>query len=162
MANKSADQIVDGFSNEQKDLSHSGDFTGGSVRCATGLILLAQNEGAGSIMRFARIPAKARILSIQITSDVIATGVDVGAYKTTEDDGSVINVNVFRDAQSLAANNRQLEVLNLSAENKVKDLAELLGRTTVQRRNELAYDVCLTMAATNTAGRLLVDVYFIL
>ena len=189
MANKSAAQVVDKIVNSEVALLHSGDFTGGSVRHALGYISAQEPAAAdntptpplpaipgdvnGDVFRFVRIPAKARLLSVKITSGTVsmnASGAHIGFYNTTLNGGKVINVSAIEIAHRISTNDRQREVLDLSAEDKVKDVAALLNRTTMQRSSELAYDIALTLqdsiqvagSVRGGEGGLVLEVYYIL
>lgn len=73
----------------------------GYVRNVTVAATVSATQSATDVIRMLRIPSNARVQSIRVTSDLVATTgqIDIGLYEFNEEgDGAVIDVDFFNGA----------------------------------------------------------------
>lgn len=136
---------------------------------AVGTVELANGDSIGSTYRLCRLPSNARISRVLLSCDAITSGAgDVGVYKTSRDGGTVVDVDFFASAQSIAT---ALVHSDVSHEADPADAGAGWGHADVEKPlwqalgltadPYLEYDITLTLtAATTAAGTVSMKVQF--
>lgn len=136
---------------------------------AVGTVELANGDSIGSTYRLCRLPSNARISRVLLSCDAITSGAgDVGVYKTYRDGGTVVDVDFFASAQSIAT---ALVHSDVSHEADPADAGAGWGHADVEKPlwqalgltadPYLEYDITLTLtAATTEAGTVSMKVQF--
>ncbi len=122
-------------------------------------ITMTNGDGAGSIYRFAKIPANAVIVDIKIICEAItsANDNDIGFYQPDEKGGAVINSAILADGLDFSSavaigselnGLRDLGTLNLGVK-----VADLLAKGLSERQE---YTLAITALAAPTATKSLI------
>lgn len=125
--------------------------TFGRLRESVAALEILAADDAGSVYRLMRIHSGMRLSSLEIGHDAITgmTTADIGLYRTAEDGGAVVDVDLFASAVSLASaaalTDRTYEATATNIAQIDKAIWELLGLT---EDPQVYYDVCVT-ATTN-------------
>lgn len=127
---------------------------GGVIREAIGVVQTNSDDSANSTYRMVRLPSRARVTQVLISSDDAGTtgDTDIGLYLS--DEGAVEDADFF--ASALDINTAALEHSDVTYESGVvgpedmsKRLWEQLGKTTDP---DVFYDVALTLTEAVTAA----------
>jgi hypothetical protein len=125
---------------------------------AVATVEVAAGDDDGSVFRMVRLPAGARVTSVEVACDAITGGIsfDVGIYRTAADGGAVVDADLFASAVDLSS---ALSYTDVTWEANVAN-----GKANVEKRLwELApgpltadpqtmYDIALTGNTVGTAA----------
>lgn len=98
-----------------------------------GIVEVSTSEDVGDILNFAYIPSNALVHRVLLSCDAIAaTGaMDIGLYRTADDGGAAVDVDLFADGQVVTAALKNSDVTHESGiygiEDKNKPLWEALN-----------------------------------
>lgn len=129
------------------------------VKEAIGVITPAAAAEVASTYRFARVPSNARITDILAKHAAFATAgaVDIGVYRTAEDGGAVVDVDLFASAAALSGSARDwVSLMHESTEYTIaeteKPLWEVLGLTVDPN---VEYDIAATVTTAFNGGTIM-------
>ena len=142
-------------------------ISGGMLREAVGVVDFASGDSIGSKAIMATVPSNCRISEIVLYSDDIGvtTVADVGIYRTTEDGGALVNIDLWGSAVSLNAGAlTNAFVQNESGEFDIVDSEKLLWQALgLTEDSKVHYDVVITLsAAADAAGTVETKVRFLI
>lgn len=127
---------------------------GGTIREAIGVVQTNADDSSGSTYRMLRLPSRARVTEVLLSSDDSGTTglTDIGLYLS--DEGAVEDADFFASAVDIkAAALSQSDVTYesgvIAPQNQSKRLWEQLGKTTDP---DVEYDVALTLTEAVTAA----------
>jgi hypothetical protein len=116
---------------------------------------VAAADDDGSIYRFARVSLQAILTSVKIKCTAITAGddYDIGAYKTLDVGGAVIDKDNIKDGQDLSSAITALTEVYVPGQTaEGKRLFEVLGLTAAQASNYGMVDLAFTGNTVGTAA----------
>lgn len=130
----------------------------GSLLESVATVEVAAADDDGSVFRMVRVPANARITSVEVSCDAITGGTsyDVGVYRTAADGGAVVDADLFASAVDLSS---ALSYTDVTWEANVAN-----GKANVEKRlwelapgpltadPQISYDIALTGNTVGTAA----------
>lgn len=130
---------------------------GGVMREASGFVTTNSDDNIGSTYRMCRVPSRARITEVLLTSNGGSTAGagDIGLYRTTADGGAVVDVDFFQAAEAIntpAKNHVDVtyEAAATPLNNlRLRPLWAQLGLATDPR---VDYDVVVTLTTATTVA----------
>lgn len=115
---------------------------GGSIREAVGLVSVSSSEGVGDVLRYVRLPSRARISGAAYATDGAGTtgAGNLGIYDT--DDGAAVDADVLGTVDLTTASDGTDATDNVAVADRGKALWELAGESSDPNKE---YDVAVTL-----------------
>jgi hypothetical protein len=164
-ANTKSTAITNGDANPR--VMNSQKIDGGNLKEKVGTVEIAAADDNNSVYRLVRLHSSCRLSDIIRYNDAITTGTDfdVGLYDTAENGGSVININAFADAVSLASASvtGTKDLYEAGSDNGVEDIEQLLWEMAGLASDPNKFmDLCYTGVTVGSgAGTLSVRVHYV-
>jgi hypothetical protein len=130
----------------------------GHLRYACGTVEVAAADDDNSVYRMVRLPANAKIVSLEILNDAITAGTvyHLGAYQTSQNGGAVVDLDAF--ASSIDMTSARTLPFNAMYEAGtgtvgVEDIETLLWQMLGVASDPMRdYDICFTAATVGSAA----------
>lgn len=141
--------------NSLPKIESNASYAAGVLKESVGYATPSATASIGSILRLCQVPSNARVSALKLTNGAVTSAAgDIGIYNNLGiSSGSVVDVDYFGSAVSLASAAQDTNVINESTNNTIAKQQQMLWEALgLSSDPGVVYDIAITLTAAATAS----------